>query len=102
MNNIESGDENKFTLDYYLTKEQTAEPPFKYRSNYVADAVADGWRIHQNDGVAVAVSHEQESIFSKDELAEIFNRMTELKSGQSERSPKEIAEQAIQETGKNV
>ncbi len=102
MNNIESGDENKFTLDYYLAKEQTAEPPFNYRSNYLADAVAEGWRIHLNGGVVVAVSHERESVFSEDELPEIFNRMAELESGQSGLSPKEIAEQAIQKTGKNV
>ncbi len=101
MNNIESGDENKFTLDYYLAKEQTAEPPFNYRSNYLADAVAEGWRIHLN-GDDDTVSHERESVFSEDELPEIFNRMAELESGQSGLSPKEIAEQAIQKTGKNV
>ncbi len=102
MNNIETGDENKFTLSYYLSEEETAEPPFQYRSNYLADAVAEGWRIHQNNGIAIAVSQEQESVFGKDELAEIFNRITELESEQPGRSAKELAEQTIRETGKNV
>ena len=100
MNNIEIEDENKFTLDYYLSKEQTTEPPFQYRSNYLADAVAEGWRIQRNGGIVVAVSHEGQTLFGKDELARIFNRISELEREQPEREAKELAEQAIRETGK--
>lgn len=102
MNDIENESEYKFTLEYHLAGAQAGEPPFKYRSNFLVDALAEGWRIHLNGGIIVALSRGRELVFSTDELPEFFNQMAVIGSSQSGLSPKEIAERAIRGMGKNA
>jgi len=42
----EARDEDKYTLEYFTSGERgEGEPPFKYRTFYLDDALAEAWRI---------------------------------------------------------
>ena len=101
MSTMAGEDREKYTLVYYMPDDTNpASPPFKYRTYYLADAVEGAWRNHQAGGNAVSIVQEQRVVFSNEELAEIFSRISDLIPLTPERPVREIAEQVVSETGK--
>jgi hypothetical protein len=94
-------DAEKYTLLYYTPDEtDTASPPFKYRTYYLADALEGAWRNHQAGGSVVTIMQEQRVVLSNEELNRAFERISELVPLTPERPLREIAEQVISESGK--
>jgi hypothetical protein len=90
----------KYTLLYYTPDEtDTASPPFKYRTYYLADALEGAWRNHQAGGSVISIVQEQRVVLSNEKLHEAFERITELIPLTPERPLREIAEQVISERG---
>lgn len=94
-------DAEKYTLLYYTPDEgDTENPPFKYRTYYLADALEGAWRNHQAGGNAISIVQEQRVVLSNEELTRAFGRISELIPLTPERELREIAEQVVRETGK--
>lgn len=97
-----SEDREKYTLVYYMPDDTNpANPPFKYRTYYLADALEGAWRNHQAGGSAISIVQEQRVVFGGDELTKAFSRIEELIPLTPERPLREIAEQVVNETGKS-
>jgi hypothetical protein len=96
-----SDDAGKYTLIYYTPDEKdTASPPFKYRTYYLADALEGAWRNHQAGGSIISIVQEQRVVLSNQELVEAFSRISELIPLTPERPLRDIAEQVVSESGK--
>jgi hypothetical protein len=94
-------DAEKYSLVYYTPDDtDTASPPFKYRTYYLADALEGAWRNHQAGGNAVSIVQDQQVVFSREELLEAFKRISDLVPLTPERDLREIAEQVVSESGK--
>ncbi|HYH85579.1 MAG TPA: hypothetical protein VEX60_08850 [Pyrinomonadaceae bacterium] len=97
-----ASDEDKYTLDYFPHGGRDGsddEPPFKYRTFYLDDAVAEAWRIARGGGSALRITRQGESAFDEDGLRELLNKMSELEGKQSVRGERELAALAIGESG---
>ena len=90
--------EGQYTLEYY-TKDDADEqqPPFKYRTFYLEDALAEGWQLRQAGGGCVRLTRERQIVFEKEELERIFARISELAGAQGERQVADMARQVMQE-----
>lgn len=94
-------DAEKYTLIYYTPDEaESASPPFKYRTYYLADALEGAWRNNQAGGNAISIVQEQRVVLNNEELAEAFSRISELIPLTPERPLRDIAEQVLSESGK--
>jgi hypothetical protein len=95
-------DAQKYTLIYYTPDDtDTASPPFKYRTYYLADALEGAWRNHQAGGNAISIVQERRVVLSNEELMTAFSRISELIPLTPERELREIAEQVVRESGKD-
>ncbi|MBC7929446.1 MAG: hypothetical protein H7Z38_02665 [Rubrivivax sp.] len=96
-----ASDEDKYTLDYFPHGGRDGgddEPPFKYRTFYLDDALAEAWRIARGGGSAIRITQQGESRFDEDGLAELLDKMSELEGEQSGRGERELAALAIGES----
>jgi hypothetical protein len=101
VSKTQGDDAEKYTLIYYMPDEtDSAAPPFKYRTYYLADALEGAWRNHQAGGNAVSVVQQQRVVLNNEELYGAFARISELIPLTPERPLREIAEQVISESGK--
>ena len=101
MSQAAGSDAEKYTLVYYTPDESdTANPPFRYRSFYLADVIEGAWRNHQAGGNAISIVKEQRVVFSNEELQAAFRRISELIPLTPERPLREIAEQVVRESAK--
>ena len=92
--------EEKYTLDYFTPGEGAPEePPFKYRTFYLDDALAEGWRIARDGGAALRVTRGGEPVFDGDELKKAFARMSELEGERPGRAERELAALFLEESG---
>jgi hypothetical protein len=97
-----ASDEDKYTLDYFPHGGRDGgddEPPFKYRTFYLDDAVAEGWRIARGGGSALRITRQGESAFDEDGLRELLDKMSKLEGEQPGRGERELAALAIGESG---
>jgi len=95
-------DEDKYTLEYFTPGERASdEPPFKYRTFYLDDALAEAWRIARGGGTALRLTRRHEPIFDGEELKEFLDRMTELDGEKSERGERELAALVLRERSNN-
>ena len=94
----EARDEDKYTLEYFTSGERgEGEPPFKYRTFYLDDALAEAWRIAGSGGAALRLTRRHEPVFDEEELKEFLNRMTELDGEKSGRGERELAALLLRE-----
>jgi len=94
----EARDEDKYTLEYFTSGERgEGEPPFKYRTFYLDDALAEAWRIAGSGGAALRLTRRHEPVFDEEELKEFLDRMTELDGEKSGRSERELAALLLRE-----
>jgi hypothetical protein len=101
MSQTQADDAEKYTLIYYTPDDtDEANPPFKYRTYYLADALEGAWRNYQSGGNVISIVQEQRVVLSNDELAGAFRRISELIPLTPERPLREIAEQVVGEVGK--
>lgn len=97
----DAGDAEKYALDYYTTIDPNmAEPPFKYRTNYLADALTEARRIKEGGGYAVQIAQGETAVFSREELSGVLARIGALEREQPGRAASEMIEQVIREAGK--
>jgi hypothetical protein len=95
-----AADEERYTLDYFTTGERAAdEPPFKYRTFYLDDALAEAWRVTRAGGAALRVTKGGEVVSDEDELKDAFERMSELEAEQPGSSERELAALFLKESG---
>jgi hypothetical protein len=100
MTSAAPDDEEKYTLDYFTAGEGASEePPFKYRTFYLDDALAEAWRIERAGGAALRIARAGESVFDGDGLKEAFDMMSELESEQKGRAERELAAIFLEESG---
>ena len=97
----DAGDAEKYTLDYYTTiNPDTSEPPFKYRTYYLADALAEARRVQEGGGYVVQITRGENEVFSREELSGAMARISALERAQHGRSASEMIEQVIREMDK--
>ena len=95
-----AADEEKYTLDYFTPGERTAEePPFKYRTFYLDDALAEAWRITRAGGAALRITRGREVVSGEADLKKAFERMSELEGGQPARAERELAALFLEDSG---
>ena len=93
-----TNDEDKYTLEYFTPGERGEdEPPFKYRTFYLDDALAEAWRIARSGGTALRLTRRHEPVFDEEELKKALDRMTELDGEQSARGERELAALVLRE-----
>ena len=93
-----TSDEDKYTLEYFTPGERAEdEPPFKYRTFYLDDALAEAWRIARSGGAALRLTQRHEPVFDEEELKELFDRMSELGGEKSARGERELAALVLKE-----
>ena len=91
-------DEDKYTLEYFTPGERVSdEPPFKYRTFYLDDALAEAWRIARSGGAALRLMRRHEPVFDEEELKKFLDRMTELDGEKSARGERELAALVLRE-----
>jgi len=96
-----SPDEEKYTLDYFTPGEGAPdEPPFKYRTFYLDDALAEAWRVTRAGGAALRVTRGGEVVSDEDDLKNAFDRMAELEGEQPGRRERELAALFLEESDK--
>lgn len=101
MSHTASDDAEKYTLVYYTPDEKnSANPPFRYRTYYLADALEGAWRNHQAGGSAISIVKETHVVFSNEELEAACKRISELIPLTPERPLREIADQVVRESRK--
>jgi hypothetical protein len=94
----EARDEDKYTLEYFTPGERGEdEPPFKYRTFYLDDALAEAWRIARSGGAALRLTRRHEPVFDEEELKKFLDRMNELDGEQSARGERELAALVLRE-----
>ena len=87
-----TSDEEKYTLEYFTPGERAEdEPPFKYRTFYLDDALAEAWRIARSGGAALRLTQHREPVFNEEELKKTLDRMSELGGEESARGERELA-----------
>src|SRR5437763_1545800 len=93
-----TNDEDKYTLEYFTPGERALdEPPFKYRTFYLDDALAEAWRIARSGGAALRLTRRHEPVFDEEELKKFLDRMTELDGEKSARGERELAALVLRE-----
>lgn len=98
---MNDGDE-KFALEYHTAEDTDPEgPPFKYRSHYLDDAVAEAWRIIEADGRVLCVTRGGEVTLDIEALERVLSLVRETRAGDPERPVREIAAQALGENAKS-
>ena len=101
MTSAADDDEGKYTLDYFTPGEGAPEePPFKYRTFYLDDALAEAWRIARGGGAALRVARGREPVFDGDELKKACEMMSELGGERPGRGERELAALVLEELGK--
>lgn len=97
----EARDEDKYTLEYFTTGERAEdEPPFKYRTFYLDDALAEAWRINKGGGEALAVKRSGEQAFDGESLRKTLERISELRAERPSHSERELAALVLAEAKK--
>jgi len=96
-----ANDEDKYTLDYFPHggRDGDDEPPFKYRTFYLDDALAEAWRITRGGGSAIRITRRNECQFDEDGLRELLDKMSEHEGEQSGRGERELAALVIGGSG---
>ncbi len=96
-----SGEEAQYTLAYHPANDpDPGGAPFKYRTFYLDDALADAWRIRDSGGRAETIVREQETFFDEERLQVILGRISERLSLAPDHRLREIVAQVLQETSK--
>jgi hypothetical protein len=94
-------DEDKYVLEYFTEGERADdEPPFKYRSFYLDDALAEAWRIERGGGSALGITQRGESALDGEALKDALEKMTTLEGEESARDERERAALVLGELGK--
>ncbi len=93
--------EERYTLDYFTTGEGASEePPFKYRTFYLDDALAEALRITRAGGAALRLTKGREVVSDGEDLKKAVERMAELEDEQPGRRERELAALFLEESGK--
>lgn len=93
-------DEDKYTLEYYTSGESAEdEPPFKYRTFYLDDALAEAWRVAESGGKVLAITQRGQPVFEEEELKEALEKISEL-DAESAGDERKRAARVLEESGK--
>ena len=96
----QSGDESKYTLEYHTAEDRDPQgPPFKYRTHYLDDAVAEAARHDQAGGRVLRVTRGGQVVFGEEELRRVLARVSEFATRQPGLDLREGAALALRERG---
>jgi hypothetical protein len=96
-----TNDEDKYTLEYYTSGERAQdEPPFKYRTFYLDDALAEAWRVAESGGEVLAITRRGQSAFDEGELTQALERISELDGAKSAGDERKRAARVLEESVK--
>ena len=74
-----SAEGQPFTLSYYTADDTNVEnPPFKYRTFYLEDALAEAWRIQSSGGRFRSISYQDRELIDSEEFLNVYVRISEL------------------------
>jgi hypothetical protein len=94
-------DEDKYTLEYYTSGERAEdEPPFKYRTFYLDDALAEAWRVAESGGEVLSITQRGQPVFGEGELKEALERISELDGAKPAGDERKRAARVLEESGK--
>ena len=94
----EMSEETKYTLDYHTRDDPDPQgPPFKYRSHYLDDVLAEAWQVENLEGRSLRITRAGETIFDAEALQRAFARLRELEGEQPGGDRRAWAAQVIQE-----
>ena len=98
MSELEGESEEKYVLDYYLEASAgEEEPPFRYRTHYLADALVEGHRIETRGGRSLAITRGGTSVLDEGALRRAFSLMGDFAESSSEEEQRSAAERALRE-----
>jgi hypothetical protein len=90
--------EEKFVLEYHTADDPDPQgPPFKYRSYYLDDAVAEGWRLQDVGGRPLCVTRGDEMILDTESVREILERVSQLRTSDLTRDLRDVASEVLSE-----
>jgi hypothetical protein len=96
----EVNDEDKYVLDYFTEGERADdEPPFKYRTFYLDDALAEAWRITRDGGEVLSITQRGETAFDEETLKDALGKMSKLEGDATARDERELAARVLDESG---
>ena len=96
-----AADEERYTLDYFTSGEcASEEPPFKYRTFYLDDALAEALRITRAGGAALRLTKGREVVSDGEDLKKALDRIAELEGEHPGRRERELAALFLEESGK--
>ena len=94
---MDDGDE-KFVLEYHTADDPDPQgPPFKYRSHYLDDVVAEASRLTQSKGRALRITRGESIVFDRDALEGILKQVSALKDDEPNRPLRELAKTVVEE-----
>ena len=92
-------DEDKYTLEYFTSGERADdEPPFKYRTFYLDDALAEAWRILHGGGESLCIKRSGEHAFDEESLRKAVERISQLRDEKPSHDERELAALVLAET----
>src|SRR3712207_5156786 len=93
--------EEKFALEYHTADDPDPQgPPFKYRSHYLDDVVAEAWRLRDAGGRPLRVTRGEGVTLDGEALEGVLALISETRAGGPERPLREVAAQALGESAK--
>ena len=93
--------DEKFALEYYTADDADPQgPPFKYRSHYLDDAVAEAWRLRDAGGRPLRVTRGDAVTLDTEALESTLARVSAMSTGEPEQPLREIAARALDENVK--
>lgn len=93
--------EDKYVLEYHTGDDSDPQgPPFKYRSYYLADVLAEAWRIAESGGQAQRVARGRQAVFEGEGLDTMLARLSEQMRAGPDVVLREVAERALREAGR--
>ncbi|HYE65272.1 MAG TPA: hypothetical protein VD966_06800 [Pyrinomonadaceae bacterium] len=93
----------QYTLSYYTKDDPDPQgPPYKYRTYYLDDVLAEAWRHHYSGGRPIEITQGPQIIFNHEDLLGALARISEFDRAQPGRPSREVAEMVARETAKSA
>lgn len=71
--------DGKYTLEYHTADDPDPQgPPFKYRTHYPAEALAEAWRHRHSGGRALRITRDGREVLDRARLDAALARLSEL------------------------
>lgn len=90
--------EEKYALEYHTADDPDPQgPPFKYRSHYLDDVLAESWRLQNSGGRALCISQREDVVFDKEALDALLSNVSAKQKENESADLRELAREALAE-----